>query len=563
MSTVPEEHKPPVQEGEFIARITDPEDERIDVGVLFVGAGPASLAGAIRLAQLLEQEPEIKETLGDFPIAIVEKGRTPGAHLLSGAVVNPVSFRQLFPDMKDADFPFFGPVPNENVYFLTSKKALKIPTPPSLRNHGYFTASLSQIGRWLGEKAEQMGVTILNETAGVALLVENGTVRGIHAGDKGLDRDGKPLGNHEPGSDVTARMTVLGEGGQGHLTTALWETFGLASANPQTYALGVKEIWEVPKPLNRVIHTMGWPLRSSKKFNEFGGSFCYPMGENLVSIGLVIGLDYTDADVSPHDLMQQMKGHPLFAQVLAGGQRAKQGWGAKTIPEGGFYSLPDRFSVPGAVLIGDSAGFVNVPTLKGIHYAMHSGILAADAIFDQLKAGTNAGRNGALVAYDEKIKNSVIWKDLYRVRNMRQAFHGGFFAGAALAGLMTLSGGRFPGGRFGGRRDSALPMFRSGQSYAKPDGKTTFDKLDSVYASGNASRDNQPNHVRLATSVPKEIGETWIHMCPAQVYEWKEGSDEAEIEITGTNCVQCNAISAKGGRLTPPEGGSGPVYTQM
>jgi electron-transferring-flavoprotein dehydrogenase len=563
MSSIPAQFKPPVEKNEFISGITHKPEDRVEVGILFVGAGPASLAGAIRLAQLLSDEPEIMESLGEIPIAVIEKGKYPGAHLVSGAVVNPISFRTLFPELKDEDFPFFGPVDKESVYFLTGKHSLLLPTPPTMHNKANFAASISQMAKWLGERAEEAGVMIFNEMSGMNLLVENEVVRGVRTDDKGLDKDGNKLGNYQPGSDILAKVTVLGEGTTGHLSMAMIDHFNLKGANPQVYALGVKEIWEVPNPLDRVIHTMGWPLRGSRKYSEFGGSFIYPMGLDKVCIGLVVGLDYTDATLSVHDLLQELKLHPLVKEILDGGKRSDNGWGAKTIPEGGLYSIPDPLHVPGALLIGDSAGLVNVPALKGIHYAMMSGIIAAESIFSALKGKNDPAGPDALAGYDQAIRKSFIWKDLYQVRNMRQAFQDGFVPGFILSGLMTVTKGLFPGGRFKLHRDSEKEMFIGDKrSYPKPDGEYTFDKLTSVYASGNRSRDNQPDHIRIRRDVPEVIGETWINMCPAQVYEWDEENGKKVIRTDPSNCVQCGAITSKGGRLTPPEGGSGPEYTE-
>jgi electron-transferring-flavoprotein dehydrogenase len=537
--------------------------------VLFVGAGPASLAGAIRLAQLLSARPALKDALGEMPIVVVEKGKYPGAHLLSGAVINPVAFRKLFPERKLADLPFFGPVERESIYFLPgAATAIPLPViPPTMVNHGNHIASLSVVGKWLGERAEELGVTILSETAAMRLLVDGGRVRGVRVGDKGLDRSGKPMANYEPGPDLVARVTVLGEGTLGHLTQALLEHFRIARPDPQIYALGVKEVWEVPRPLDRVIHTMGWPLRPGARFREFGGSFCYPMGVDRVSIGLVVGLDYTDASLSVHDLLQELKGHPLFRRVLDGGNRAERGWGAKTIPEGGYFSIPERLSVPGAIIAGDAAGFVNVPALKGIHYAMWSGILAAEAIVARLEeaAGVENAGETAIVRYDQLVSESFIRRDLYEVRNMRQGFRYGFYAGGALAGMMTLTRGRFPGRRIGTERDSEHELIDTARATVRPDGRYTFDKLASVMSSGNRSRDDQPSHLRVATDVPERVGDAWIRMCPAQVYEWREHEKEGRnsLIVNPTNCVHCGAINAKGGRITPPEGGSGPEYTHM
>ncbi|HLG21384.1 MAG TPA: electron-transfer flavoprotein:ubiquinone oxidoreductase [Candidatus Manganitrophaceae bacterium] len=559
----PSEFPPPVRPGEFISPITAAPENRIEVGVLFVGAGPANLAGAIRLAQLLEHAPEVKASLGEFPIAVIEKGKYPGGRLLAGAILNPVSLRRLFPELKEGAFPLENPVREEALYLLSERRAFRAPLPPTMRNRGNYAVSLSRLGRWLAERAEGLGVTLFNETSGVRLLVESGAVRGVKTGDKGRDRSGAPLENFQEGAEILAKATVLGEGAQGHLTQAALAHFGVSRPQPQTYSLGVKEIWETPRPMTRVIHTMGWPLRGARSYNEFGGSFLYPMGENKVSLGLVVGLGYRDASTSVHDLLQLLKTHPFVKNILEGGQRLSNGWGAKTLPEGGYYALPDRLSLPGALLVGDAAGFLNVPALKGIHYAIASGTLAAEAIFAALKEGRNLGAPEAFQEYDRAVLAGFIGRDLYRVRNIRQAFNYGFVPGVLMAGLMTMTRGVFPGWRFEIRRDAEEPLFLGERGYPAPDGKYIFDKLSSVHASGNAGRDNQPNHLRVETRVPEVIGEAWIHICPANVYEWGTGAQgEKVIRMNPTNCIQCGAIGAKGGRLTPPEGGSGPQYTE-
>jgi electron-transferring-flavoprotein dehydrogenase len=559
---VPAHYQPETAPEAFLAEPAAPADERIDVGVLFVGAGPAGLAGAVRLAQLLETAPDVKARLGDVPIAVVEKGKYPGAHLVSGAVLNPMALRRLLPGVPESEWPVRGPVRGEAVYFLTESRAIRVPTPPTMRNHGYLTASLSELGRWLGERAEALGVMLLNETTAATLLLREGAVHGVRTGDKGLDRDGAPLPNHEPGAEIHAQATVLSEGVIGHLTQALVRRLGLEGPNPQSYALGVKEVWEVPRPLDRVIHTLGWPLRAGRRWREFGGTFAYPMGPSQVSLGLVVGLDYADASLSPHDLLQAFKLHPLIRTILDGGTRHERGWGAKSIPEGGWYALPRRLAVPGALLTGDAAGLVNVPALKGIHYAMWSGMLAAETIFAALQAGRELRAPGALDGYDAAVRDGFIGAELRAVRNMRQAMSRGLLPGAVLAGLMTVSGGRLPGGRFGAEPDAAHPVVPGARRYPKPDGRTTFDKLASVYASGNRTRDTQPNHIRIRTGVPETVGDAWIAMCPAAVYEWTEDDTGAKLlRVNPPNCVQCGAITAKGGRFTPPEGGSGPEYT--
>jgi electron-transferring-flavoprotein dehydrogenase len=307
---------------------------------------------------------------------------------------------------------------------------------------------------------------------------------------------------------------------------------------------------------------MGWPLRKRAKHNEFGGSFIYPMGEDKVCIGFVAGLDYTDATFSVHDVLQQLKTHPFIRKILEGGERVA--WGAKTIPSGGYWSMPRRLAVPGMVMAGDGAAMVNIPELKGVHYAMHAGMYAAEAIVDALKEDSVN-----FDAYHDRVHKSMIGKDLYRSRNMRQPFSKGFFVGGAMASAMTITGGNFPNGMWKQQPDAEEPMEigQAAEDYPKPDGKYIFDKLSSVFASGNATRDDAPNHIRVQKRVPREVAQTWVSMCPAQVYEIPDeqrenGAAEVDLNITPSNCVQCGAITAKGGRLTPPEGGDGPLYQE-
>jgi electron-transferring-flavoprotein dehydrogenase len=572
MPTAPIAFPPPVEsEKEFVAPPTDPEDERIEVGVVIVGGGPGGLACAIRLTQLLAEDEALMESLGEVPVALVEKGKSPGSHLLSGAMMNPSAMRKLFPDLDESDWPTFGAVDRDAIYLLPNgKRAIPLkPTPPPFRNHGNHVTSVARLGRWLSEQAEEAGVYILGETSGYKLLVEDGRVVGVRSGDKGRGRDGQELSNFEPGSDLIARATVLAEGTAGHLTGAAIRHFDIGSEDPQQWELGVKEIWEVQKPLDRVIHTMGWPLNFASKYREFGGSFIYPMGEDKVSMGLVVGLDYRDARFSVHDALQQLKSHPLVAQIIEGGKRV--GWGAKTIPSGGYWARPRRLWAPGMTIVGDGAGMVNVPTLKGVHYAMHAGMFAAEAIYERLRGG---GACDDLSNYQKLVEGSEIEEDTYRSRNMRQPFARGFLVGGAIANMMEISGGRVPGGHWPTHDDATVPVFVGPErDYPKPDGKLTFDKLSSVFATGNATRDDAPNHIRVQDKVPLEVALMWQNMCPAQVYEVPDdqleaatkngkldGKHEVKLQITPSNCVQCGAITAKGGRLTPPEGGDGPNY---
>src|SRR3954471_13685060 len=451
----PIDFPPPFESADVIGPPTDPEDDRIEVGVAIVGGGPAGLACANKLMQLLEDEPELTEKLGEVPVAVIEKGKVPGAHLLSGANVDPSALTRLFPDLDPADWPScYQEVTKDATYFLTSKKAIPLkPPPPNFRKEGTFTMSVSKMGRFLAEKAEEAGVYILSETAAAKLLVEDRIVKGVRSGDRGRGRDGEELPNFEPGSDVVAKATVLAEGTVGHLTYAALDYFDLHGPDPMRWELGVKEIWEVQKPLDRVIHTMGWPLRLGARWNEFGGSFIYPMGEDKICIGMVAGLDYTDATFSGHDALQQLKTHPFIKKLLEGGKRTA--WGAKTIPSGGYFAMPKRLAVPGMMVGRDAARMVHIPPLKGVHYAMHAGMYAAETIVDSLKQDRDSVN---FEAYDEKVRKSMIEKDLKEWRHMRQPFSKGFFMGGAIASAMTVTKGAFPGGHWSQEHDSEIPV---------------------------------------------------------------------------------------------------------
>jgi electron-transferring-flavoprotein dehydrogenase len=560
----PSEFPPPFNPADVIVPPTDAPDDRIEVGVAIVGGGPAGLACANKLMQLLENEPELTERLGEVPVAVIEKGKVAGAHLLSGANMKPSAMEELFPDLPKEEWPVYGEVKKDAVYVLTPKKAFPVIPPPNFRNHGNYVTSVSKLARFLADKAEEAGVYILSETAATNLLVEDRVVKGVRSGDRGRGKDGEELANFEPGSDVMAKATVLAEGTVGHLSYAAYDYFDINGADPMRWELGVKEVWEVQKPLDRVIHTMGWPLRTGARYNEFGGSFIYPMGEDKLCIGLVCGLDYTDATFSVHDALQKMKLHPFIKKMLEGGKRTA--WGAKTIPSGGYYAMPKRLAVPGMLIAGDAASMVNIPTLKGVHYAMHAGMYAAEAIVESLKADPDSVN---FESYDERVHKSSIEKDLYKSRNVRQAFTRGFFFGGFIANAWTLTNGAFPPGHWKGEDDAenAMSIGKAGTKYPKPDNELTFDKLGSVFLSGNATRDDAPNHVRIQTHVPREIAQTWVSMCPAQVYEipddqLQNGAAEVDVHVTASNCVQCGAITAKGGRLTLPEGGDGPLYQE-
>jgi electron-transferring-flavoprotein dehydrogenase len=567
---VPADFPPPVDsQKEFVKRGLDGEDERIEIGVAIVGGGTAGLACANRLLQLLADDPETMEQLGEVPVAVIEKAKTCGGHNLSGAVMRPGPLQELFPDMTREQWRqegfAFGEVEKEAIYVLPSGKTkVRIPPPPPQRNHGNEVISVSALCRYMQQQAEEAGAYLLTETAATQLIVEDGAVKGVRSGDKGRGKDGEPLGNFEPGTDIAAQATVLAEGCWGHLTDAAVREFDLSEGRePQVWELGVKEVWKVPKPLDRVIHTLaGWPLKISARYHQIGGSWIYPMkdaktGEDLVSIGFVLDLDYADATTSAHDLLQKFKTHPMVRKILDGGERVS--WGAKAIPAGGYWAMP-KLTAPGALIVGDAAGMLNLAALKGINYAIKSGVLAAEQIYASLKEGSND-----FSPYEQAVEDSVIGKDLYEQRNTRQPFQMGLLKGGPLVNLMIATKGRFPGGRWKLHRNDAQPMFvgKTKDSYPQPDGKYTFDKLSSVFITGNATRDDAPNHIRVQKRVPREVAETWAWMCPAGVYEIPEDAPESgdvEVTVNYTNCVQCGAITAKGGRLTPPEGGDGPLY---
>ena len=566
----PIEFPPPVDpQREFIKRELDPVDEQIEVGVAIVGGGTAGLACANRLLQLLADDEALLERLGEVPVAVIEKAKTCGGHNLSGAVMRPGPLQELFPDLtreqwREEGFAF-GEVHKEAVYLLPSGKTkVRIPPPPPFKNHGNEVISVSALARYQQAQAEEGGAYVLTETAATQLLVEDGVVRGVRTGDKGRGKDGEPLRNFEPGTDVVAKATVLAEGCWGHLTGAAIREFGLgAGREPQVWELGVKEIWKVPKPLDRVIHTIGpWPVKVSAKYGQIGGSWIYPMksektGEDLVSIGFVVDLEYADATTSVHDLLQLFKTHPLVRSILEGGERV--GWGAKALPGGGYWSMP-KLTMPGALLVGDSGGMVDTVSLKGVHHCIRSGMLAAEQIYRSLKAGSND-----FSPYEDAVEESSIGKELYQVRNVRQPFSKGFIQGGPMVNLGIVTKGKLPPGKMSWHRNDAREMFIGDtvESYPKPDGKYIFDKLSSVYISGNATRDDAPNHIRVQKRVPRVIAETWKWMCPAGVYEIPDDqadADYVDVTVNYTNCVQCGAITAKGGRLTTPEGGDGPLY---
>jgi electron-transferring-flavoprotein dehydrogenase len=551
VSTIlPARHQIPLPLERIILR-DSPGAEAIEMDVVIVGGGPAGLACAIELAGLVKRDHESGGGMPDVGIAVLEKAGSLGEHNLSGAVVNPRAMRELFPDRAPSDFPFRQPVAGEAVYFMTEGRAQRLPTPPTMHNAGYYTASICEIVRWLGERAEEVGVNLFAGFPVDALLVEGSAVRGVRTTPSGLTRDGGRTADYTEPTDLTARVTVLAEGTRGLLTQAWRQWQQVGSQNPSLFALGVKEVWESARPLDRVIHTLGWPLPN----DAFGGSFFYPLGERQVALGLVVGLDYHEAALDVHDLLQRFKLHPLIRPYLDGGQLLE--WGAKTIPEGGYYALPERRCGDGVLVTGDAAGFVDVPSLKGIHYAMQSGIYAARAIFEGLKRG-DTSRSG-LAAYDRMVDESYIVADLHRTRNMRLAFKDGLYVGGFKAGLMTLTSGRFPSARIEMPEDAATPRHVAPAEPMAPDGKLTVGKLDAVFKSGNATRDTIPSHLLVGPDVSAEVADFYSHLCPAGVYE-RVGD---ELRVNPPNCVDCKATDVLGPRWTPREGGSGPKYRLM
>jgi electron-transferring-flavoprotein dehydrogenase len=545
MALVPARFQPDLPIDRLILE-SRPSDDAVGMDVVFVGGGPAGLAGAIELKRLAAAAGR------DLDVAVLEKADSLGEHCLSGAVVDPRGFRELFPDLKDADFPFRGPVTAESVYLLTASRALPFPLiPPTMANHGNYVASICEMVRWLGDRAEAAGVHLFTGFPAASLLVEASRVVGVRTTPSGLDRQGRAGAGAVPETDLSARVVVLAEGTRGTLSQAWQRWQGIGSANPQIFALGVKELWETKAPLHRVVHTMGWPL----PHDAFGGTFLYPLEPHLVALGIVVGLDYRGAAFDVHETLQRLKLHPFFRRLLEGGEMVE--WGAKTIPEGGWYAVPERRHADGCVVVGDAAGFVEVASLKGVHYAMHSGMLAARAIWRAIEADDVS--SAFLSEYDRAVDASFIRSDLWQRRNLRLAFKHGFYGGGLRASLMTLTRGAFPGSRIAVEPDAEAPRVQRQEEPVAPDGKLTFRKLDAVFKSGNKTRDDIPSHLIVPPDVPPQAAQFYAHLCPAGVYE----VDGAALKVNPPNCIDCKATDVLGPRWTPREGGSGPRYRRM
>ena len=554
--------------------------ETLDVDVLIVGGGPAGLSAALRLAQLQQQGGE------PLSIAVLEKARDAGAHMLSGAVLDPSTLRDLIPDFKEKGAPLAAEVQRDRVYFLGEKRSLRLPMiPPPLRNHGNYIISLNQFVRWLAGQAEGQGIDFFSGFAGQNVLTDGDRVIGVRTGDRGIGRHGEQKSTFEPGVDITAKVTIFCDGVRGNLTKELLRQFQLGRGRqPEQFALGIKELWEVPagrlEP-GTVIHSLGYPLRQ----DEFGGGFIYAMPEGRVSLGFVVGLDYRDPLLDPHMAFNRFKQHPLVARLLEGGQMVR--YGAKALPEGGWNTIPQPY-LDGALIAGDAGGFLNSMRLKGIHLAMRTGMLAAESAFEAIRAGDTSA--ASLARYQRKIDASPVRAELYPVRNVHQAFGYGLFAGLAFAGLAVLTRGRWAGGAVHGEpgheRMKTLASYY-GPAYAdasagKPvpppsnqttvDRRITFDKVTNVHYSGTAHDEDQPSHLLVHTEVCSticgpEYGHPCTRFCPANVYEIVREPDGPRLQINASNCVHCKTCDIMDPYAVitwvPPEGGGGPQYNGM
>jgi electron-transferring-flavoprotein dehydrogenase len=557
--------------------------ETLEMDVLFVGAGTANLSAAIHLQNLITRHNAQSPDKSLAPqIAIIEKGQSIGAHLLSGAVLDPIALKELLPDYLAQGCPIEAEVGRETVMLLTEKSKFKFPiTPPPLQNHGNYIISLNKFGAWLGKIAEEKGINLFTGFAGAEMLLEEGKIVGVQTDDKGIDKDGNRKQNFEAGMNIRAKVTVLGEGPRGSLTKKVVSKLYLdRDKNPQAYETGVKEIWEIPEGRVKkgdVIHTMGFPLPAA----IYGGSWIYAMSDTQLSVGFVSALDAADASNDPHFNLQKFKTHPFIRKILEGGKMV--GYGAKTISGGGYYSMPKLYH-DGLLLTGESGGFMNMMRLKGIHLAMKSGMLAAETIFEALQKGDYSAET--LKSYDTRFENSWAKKEMYKVRNFRQAFDQGLYIGMIRVGAQMILGGKVFKERLSldadhthMRRFNHLyrTKFLEERASFKFDGKLTFDKLSNVYESGTIHEENQPCHLYIKpeliadicnTKCTVEYGNPCQHFCPAQVYEMvviNEQTGAKKLHINASNCVHCKTcdIADPYQVITwkVPEGGGGPVYT--
>ncbi len=556
------------------------EREQLEADVLIVGAGPAGLACALHLANLIEQHTNAGKSppLTTENVYVLEKAREIGAHQLSGAILDPCALRELVPDCEKSA-PLDTPVTGDAAYYLTASSAWKLPiTPPPLANHGNFVVSLNRLTKWLGALVEKKGVNVFTQFAGRELLYEgegaNARVLGLLTEDKGVDKNGKPKDNYTPGYELRAKVTVLAEGPRGSLTKEMVNRLKLDGMNPQVYGIGIKELWDVqPGRIDAgfVAHTLGWPLDSSM----YGGGWIYGLRDNRVSVGLMVALEYKDSLFDPHAAFQKFKTHPFIKKVLEGGKLVR--YGAKTVPYGGWYSMP-RSYVGGALIIGDSASLLNSQRLKGIHTAIKSGMLAAQTIYEALCARDTSAKT--LAQYKEKLDRSWIKRELYAVRNFHQGFHGGLAKGLFHAGAQFFTGGRglmdAMRGEAGYKQYRKLNRDRTlvdQSNRFKGDGKLTFDRLTDVYHSGTRHEEDQPCHLVVlepdicGDRCVREYGNPCQYFCPAAVYEMILEKGEPKLKINASNCVHCKTCDIADPYQivdwVPPEGGGGPNYEGM
>ncbi|MDF1828032.1 MAG: electron transfer flavoprotein-ubiquinone oxidoreductase [Legionellaceae bacterium] len=533
--------------------------------VIIIGAGPAGLAAAIRIKQ------QAKLNQQDISVCILEKGAQVGSHLLSGAVLDPKSLKTLLPDTWQ-DAPLHTPVTHDKFYYLNTKRAYRLPTPPQMRNTGHYIISVCELGRFLATQAEALGCELYAGFAATELLVgEQGEITGVATGPVGLDKSGEKTSNYQPGMYLYAKQTLFAEGCRGELSQQLMAKFNLRDGvQPQTYGLGIKEIWRVTPEQHRlgeVVHTVGWPLDNP----TYGGSFIYHMKDHQVALGFVVGLDYQNPWLSPFEEMQRFKTHPSICNLLKGGERLS--YGARALNEGGWQSMP-KLIFPGGALIGDAAGFLNVPKIKGIHTAIQSGIFAADACTQLLKK--NASNQLELTSYPEQFKQSWLAKELYAARNIRPGFKYGLFAGLANAAFETyITRGHTPWTLKHHTDHTSLMNANKAPkiNYPKPDGQLTFDRLSSVYLTNTHHEENQPAHLKLKkpelaiTINYAEYASPETRYCPAAVYEIIQENNKPRLKINAANCIHCKTCDIKDPKQnivwTAPEGGGGPNYIGM